>query len=127
MAATFQITTNGGNNVSTSQSPFTLAGTAPVEITTFKVNGVETPMSFSTVTGWNVRLGLAEGANPLTIEGFDRNGNLVSSDSIVVTFTNTNPSPVGQIMITEIMYNPPGPAGKRRVPRTPQSLRDLHV
>jgi len=104
--SSFAITTNGGADYSTGSQIVTINGTAPVAVKTMKLNGVEVDVEFTSITGWELQLGLSEGDNLLEFEGYDFKGNLVASDSITVTFTNTAVSPVGQIMINEIMYNP---------------------
>ncbi|MDP7289088.1 MAG: CotH kinase family protein, partial [Phycisphaerae bacterium] len=104
--SSFEITTNGGADYSTPSQIVTIQGTAPVAVKTMFLNGVETEVDFTSITGWNILLGLSEGDNVLLFEGYDYQGNLVASDTITVTFTNTAVSPVGQIVINEIMYNP---------------------
>ncbi|NQU21889.1 MAG: lamin tail domain-containing protein [Candidatus Nealsonbacteria bacterium] len=103
---TFQITTNGGNDLNTTQQVFTLGGAAPVEIKTFRLGGNEVAIDFNTVTNWQFQIGLTPGDNVLTLEGYDFKDNLIASDTITVTFTDTAVAPVGQIAINEIMYNP---------------------
>ena len=104
--AGFAITTNGGADFSTGAQIVTIEGTAPVAVKTMRLNGVEIEVDFNTVTAWEFQIGLAEGANVLAFEGYDFKGNLIASDTITVTFTNTAVSPLGQIVINEIMYNP---------------------
>jgi len=104
--ASFAITTNGGVDYSTGQQIVTIAGTAPVAVKTMYLNGNEVEVDFSSVTNWSLQLGLVEGDNVLVFEGFDFKGNLVASDTITVTLTNPGVSPVGQVVINEIMYNP---------------------
>ena len=104
--ASFGITTNGGTDFSTGQQIVTIEGTAPVAIKTMHLNGNEVEVDFSSITAWEVQLGLAEGDNVLMFEGFDFEGNLVASDTITVTLTAPAASPLGQIVINEIMYNP---------------------
>ncbi|MGB2820197.1 MAG: lamin tail domain-containing protein, partial [Phycisphaerae bacterium] len=106
VAADFEITTNGGSDLITDQQTLSLSGTAPVEVRTFGVNGAEAEVTFTSVTEWNVELGLEPGENVLTVEGFDSWGNLIGSDTITVTCTHAGASPAGQLVITEIMYHP---------------------
>ncbi|MDP6545922.1 MAG: lamin tail domain-containing protein, partial [Phycisphaerae bacterium] len=104
--AGFAITTSGGADFSTGQQIVTIAGTAPVAVKTMHLNGVEVEVDFSSITNWSLQFGLTEGDNVLAFEGFDYKGNLVASDTITVTLTNPGVSPLGQIVINEIMYNP---------------------
>ena len=106
VAAPFEITTNGGNSLDTDQGVFTLAGTAPVNVRTIEVNGTPYPLTFSSVTDWSLQVGLQEGVNVLTVNGYDCQGNLVGTDTIVITRTDIGVSPVGWLVINEIMYNP---------------------
>jgi len=43
VAATFAITSNGGNNFSTNRNYLTLSGTAPIRVKTIEINGVSIP------------------------------------------------------------------------------------
>ena len=105
-AADFAITSNGGADFSTDDLPVRLTGTAPVGVRSFRVNGMEHPVSFSSVIGWTMDIGLDAGANPLLVEGLDRLGNVVASDAITVTFTGQAATPAGALVINEIMYHP---------------------
>jgi len=105
--AAFAITSNGGNDFSTSQALVTLQGTAPVTVDALRVNGQQHPMTYTSETEWLITTGLDEGANPLLIEAFDRFGTAVASDTITVTVTGQAVSPAGHLVINEIMYNPP--------------------
>jgi len=104
--ATFEITSNGGNDFSTADYIVTLNGNAPIEVAAFKINGVAQRVTYPTVTSWQAGKGLEDGPNNLVVEGFDRDGNLVAGDMITVTLTTASPSPVDQLVISEIMYHP---------------------
>ena len=93
------ITTNSGNSFSTTQLTVNLAGTAPVDVSTILVNGDTFPVSFTSMTGWAANgIPLVPGANLISFNGFDFQGNLVDSDSITVTSTATWAKPA----ITEL-------------------------
>jgi len=104
--ATFEITTNGGDDFSTGDPTVTLSGSAPVKISTIRVNGHVYAVTYPTITQWNVVVGLVPGVNPLTVEGLDRWDNVVAADTITITFTGQAVSPEGLLVINEIMYNP---------------------
>ena len=104
--APFEITTNGGGDFGTGDPTITLKGTAPVEISTIRVNGHAYAVTYPTVTRWQLVVGLAPGDNPLTVEGLDRWDNIVGTDAITVTFNGQALSPEGLLVINEIMYNP---------------------
>jgi hypothetical protein len=111
VAANFEITSNNGDDFSTDQQIVTLEGKAPVEVKTLKVNGIEAGVTYTSVNQWSFDIGLEQGANFLNLEGYDGQGELLYSDSITITSTETVASPVGQIVINEIMYHPPDAMG----------------
>jgi len=108
VAANFTITSNNGNDFAANTNVITLAGTAPVEVKGLRVNGADYLVTWTDVTTWSIRLLLAPGQNALTLEGFDSAGNALTNlaDSINITFTGTVESPVGGVVVNEIMYNP---------------------
>jgi len=107
--STFAITSNGGNNFSTSASIATLVGSAPLRVAAIAVNGAVVPVTWTGVTTWSIRLALGARTNPLTFVGLDRDGRPIGgvSDTITIEYTGAAlPSPVDQVVINEIMYNP---------------------
>ncbi len=135
---TFAITSNGGANFSTTQNPIELQGTAQVAIKTIKINSVAYPVTwFSDGTGndqykvdnWKVRIRLNAGANSLSVQGFDRLGNLIDTRSITITYTASQPYPVTGFVINEWMANNisafPDPAKLLDCSRRAQSQRTL--
>lgn len=106
--APFEITSNGGNPFSTNRNYVTLTGKAPLDVVSLSVNGVRYEPQWSSVSNWYITLTLKDATNALTIKGLDRNGNEVSgaTDTIQITYTGTNISPVGWLVINEIQYNP---------------------
>ncbi|MGO8675444.1 MAG: lamin tail domain-containing protein, partial [Limisphaerales bacterium] len=86
----------------------TISGTAPLAVKTLWFDGVAYPLTWPTLTGWTATIPLQPGSNLLSVLGVDINGQPVSgaSTNITATFTGTVPSPVGQVVINEIMYNP---------------------
>jgi len=106
LQAPFEITTNSGSDFETADPIVALAGSAPIDVETFLLNGVEHRVDFPAVTEWSLRTGLVPGLNALTIQGVDRSGSVLTADTIRVTFTSTAASPVGNLIINEIMYHP---------------------
>lgn len=108
VAASFSITSNGGNNFSTGQNYLTLTGTAPVGVKTIKINGVAYPVTWTGLSTWTLNYALGPGLNVLTVQGHDIRGTLVSgsTDTISVTYTGTAELPQNFLVINEIMYNP---------------------
>jgi len=111
VAASFAITTNGGNDFSTNRNYLTLSGTAPIGVKTIEINGVSYPPTWTTLTNWTLNFALAPGANTLTVQGYDLRGNPIagSSDTITITYTGIAEQPQGFLVINEIMYNPAVP------------------
>jgi hypothetical protein len=85
-----------------------VTGTAPVNVASVWINGAAYPLTWTSLTNWSVSVPLVTGTNNLNITGVDRNGLFISGDSnhVSVVYSGTNTSPVGQIVINEIMYNP---------------------
>ena len=104
--APFEITANGGSDFNTENSIVTLDGSVPIEVSFFRINGRDQRVTYPTESTWRARFGIANGPNELVVEGFDRNNNVVASDSITVTLTTAAPSPIDQLIISEIMYHP---------------------
>ncbi len=104
--AEFEITTGGGASFSTNAPVIMLAGTAPVDVRAFRLNGRKLQVAYPSTRDWEAFVGLDEGENVLQLEGFDRYGAPVASDTLSVTFTGTALSPVGEVLISEIMYHP---------------------
>ena len=105
-SATFEIS---GGDINTTDSIVTLSGMAPIEVTSFVLNSNALRVTYPTTTNWTASVGLSDGANVLVVEGFDRLGHLVAIDSITATLTAAAPSPVDQLVISEIMYHPDAP------------------
>ena len=96
----------GANDFSTTNHIVTLSGTAPVEISQVAVNGIMNEVRFTGIDSWELDVGLPQGTNLLTLTGYDWRGTVVTSDTITVTVTAPPPSPIDQLIITEIMYHP---------------------
>jgi hypothetical protein len=108
IATNFAITSNGGADFSASTNSVTLTGTAPIEVTSLKVNGTDYPVTWTSVTNWALRVALSGGTNTFTVEAFDYNGNLLTAGTSIinVSFTGASEPPQGRVVINEIMYNP---------------------
>ena len=111
VAANFAITSNGGADFSASANSVTLAGTAPIEVTSLEVNGADYRVTWTTVTNWAIQVALESGANSFTIRAFDYNGALIigGTAAINVTFIGTTDLPQNHVVINEIMYHPAVP------------------
>ena len=107
----FRITTNNGNNFTTSQSTVTIGGDAWINVKEIRIAGRSgaLPLTWSDTDSWSTAVPLVNGANALTFQAYDFRGNLIASDSITVTTSATGPSPINDLRVTEIMYHPADP------------------
>jgi hypothetical protein len=107
--AAFTINSAGLSSTSTIA---TLSGTAPPAIAAIAINGITNRWTFSTVTNWSLQVGLPPGTNMLTLTGHDWRGTTLLTTGLTVTVNApAPPSPVEQIIITEIMYHARDPLG----------------
>jgi hypothetical protein len=85
-----------------------VTGTAPIAVKTIWFNGIEYPVTWSSVTGWVVTVPLQPGTNQFSVVGVDLHNQAVpgATTSISPVYNGTVPSPVGQVVINEIMFNP---------------------
>ena len=104
----FSITSNSGNNYSTNRNTVLLRGTAPVQVETIRINGVDYPITWTGVTSWETRVSLEPGQNLLQVEGFGSGGEPVTggSDTITITYTGLEDQPAGRVVFNEIQYHP---------------------
>jgi hypothetical protein len=87
--------TSPAPEVVTDQSPLVIRGTAPVAVRTLRVNDVEQPAAWNSVTGWELRVPLAAGTNVLSLASLDYHGRPVAGATaqLTVHFTGTPPPP----------------------------------
>jgi len=107
----FTITTNGGANFSTGNSPVTLAGHGWVNIREIRLAGSAVPLAstWTSANTWQVAVPLTFGPNAIVLEAVDFTGAVVGSDSITVTNTGgIEPPRPTTLVVSEIYYNPPG-------------------
>jgi hypothetical protein len=104
----------GTNYIESSNSVVTLSGTAPVQVHTLRINGVEYPVTWTTISNWTVMVAVTAPTTPLYIAGYDLWGNALtnSAASVTVRFTGTPPHPAGKVIFSEILFQPliPGAA-----------------
>ena len=83
-------------------------GTAPVGIYTISLNGIPWPVTWTGVTSWTALVPLQFGSNFLSIAGLDIHNQPVggTTNGVSVVFNGTIPSPVGSVVLNEIMFNP---------------------
>ena len=108
----FAITTNGGADFSAAGPNVTLSGNGWINVRTIVVQGSGLLLTATWTTGntWQVSLPIAPGANAVTLQAFDFQGNLVGTDTITITGTGTViPAAAGNVVISELHYNPGAP------------------
>ncbi|MEM7390972.1 MAG: lamin tail domain-containing protein, partial [Verrucomicrobiota bacterium] len=113
VAATFEITSNGGADFSSGTTPVTLTGTAPIDVASIHVNGSSNAVTFTSETAWSMEVALQPGANLLFLEGYTRTGVPSSNAFDAITVTYTGPGQIfgDDLVINEIMYNALDPFG----------------
>jgi hypothetical protein len=101
------VTVNGSNVV-------TLSGTAPVQVRTITINGVAWPVTWTSLTGWTLRLPVEGGMNTFQIAGQDLRGNFVTNTSYTAhaMVNATSEPPEGRIVFNEIMFHAGVPEGE---------------
>jgi hypothetical protein len=101
----FAITTT---NLTTGNNLVTLSGTAPVQVQSIQINGVEYPLTWTSVSAWTVTVPVSSPTNLFNVAGFDLYGNAVTNyaGTVTVRYTGLAPSPLGAVVLNEIMYNP---------------------
>jgi len=85
-----------------------VSGTAPMAVGTIWINGVAWPITWTTLTNWTLAVPLHSGTNQLSITAMDPHGQAMPgySGSASVLYNGTISSPVGRVVINEIMYDP---------------------
>ena len=83
----FGITTAGGNNCSVASSEVLLEGTAWIDVRQITLGGVALELIWIDGENWQVTVPLVIGPNELTLVATDLHGDVVGTDSIVVTST----------------------------------------
>jgi hypothetical protein len=109
VSAGFSITTRNGADFSTNRNTVELVGTAPVNVKTIKINGVEYPVTWTSTTGWKILVTLKPGQqNALVVQGFDPDGNPIAgaNTAININVTSAGDNLTGRVVINEIQYDP---------------------
>lgn len=107
----FAITSNNGNNFLTNNTPITLSGTAPVQVKTILVNGIEYALTWTSLTNWTLTLPLATGTNFVVVQGYDPHGLVLSNAADSIVITNLGPGAPFPVVINEWMADNASPDG----------------
>ena len=93
---------NGPAVITTSSSPITLTGTAPIQVQQLSVNGVLRPCSWTSFSAWSVQVQLRQTNQVISLVGCDLHGNPVPNceQSIIVNYTGQIPEPL-EVRINE--------------------------
>ena len=108
---TFDVTTA---DFSTSGSSATINGVGWVNVRNIVIQngGLALPVTWNSATGWQATVPVAPGAQTLTLQAFDYQGNLVGTDTITITGTGgIVPAAAGNLVVSEVHYNPANPTG----------------
>jgi len=99
---------NGGPAISVSNNLVIFTGTAPVSAITIKINGIEYPISWSSIANWTMSVPVSAPTTSLVFQGFDLKGNAMPGASNVVTVNYSGPpvDPTQALVINEILYRP---------------------
>jgi len=84
----------------------TLSGTAPVQIASVLINGVNYPVTWTSISSWTVQVPVSSPTNILDIQGYDLQGDLITNATRTVVWNETAPDPSTAIVFNEIMYDP---------------------
>jgi regulation of enolase protein 1 (concanavalin A-like superfamily) len=103
--APFNVVTPG--SLTTSSNYVTITGSAPVTAKEILINGAAYPITWANTTNWTLRVPLTEGTNTLVVTAVDRSGNTLASRTNTFNYTGTAVAPEGNVVINEIMFNPP--------------------
>lgn len=113
-ARSFAITTNLGFDFSTPSPTTPLQGSAWIDVHSIRRAGSVEPLALTWVNGstWQVVLPVGAGANIVSLEALNQQGQIVGTDTITITNTGSIvPAAAGILAITEIMYHPADPSG----------------
>ncbi len=99
---------SGTNNITTANNTIVLTGTAPASVRTVKINGVEYPITWTSVTAWRIVVTVSDPATVLNIATYDLKGRPLPTFNRTITVNYTGPVPNADnaVVINEIMYNP---------------------
>jgi hypothetical protein len=99
---------NEPTTITTGNNLVTFSGTAPVQVKTIRINGIEYPVTWTSVSDWTISLPVSSPTNVLNVLAYDLHGNPLTNfnGTVTVVYTGAPVSPGGKVVINEIMYTP---------------------
>jgi hypothetical protein len=107
----FAITSNGGNNFSTSNNTINVTGNAALNIKSIEINGVAYPINWLTVSSWSISVPLFAGPNAIKVQGVNSAGVRLTNAMDTIVITNNGSGAPLPIVINEWMADNDGPGG----------------
>ncbi|HTH46518.1 MAG TPA: lamin tail domain-containing protein [Candidatus Limnocylindria bacterium] len=106
--AQFAITSNNGNNFTSSTPTATLTGRAPFAVADIAVNGTVYPATWTDQNSFSIAVPLTGASTAFTLTGLDGNGTPVpgATDTITVNYAGAIQQAQDFVVINEIHYNP---------------------
>ena len=108
-ASAFRVTSPAAATSEAAVNILTLSGDAPFAVTTLRINGAETPVTWTSSTMWSAQVVLNNGTNAFQIEAFTADGTRLPGGNITrtIVYTGTPLDPLeGYLVISEIMAHP---------------------
>ena len=101
----FAVSTTQGLDFTSSKPSVKVSGFAPFQVATILFDGNEYPLTWISAVAWSVNLPLRRGVNAISIQGYDRHGNLLTNaaTAINITYTGTAPALANHVVINEWM------------------------
>ena len=106
--AALAISPNFTNGITSGINLVTLSGTAPLEAQLLTLDGNVIPVTWTSRTVWTAKVPFPSGTNVVTLGGLDGQGLPLTNPPVTVRVIVTAPdeSPVGKVVISEIMPQP---------------------
>ncbi len=107
----YQITSPDGTQ--TSQTTVLLQGEAWVDVAEIRLAATGLPLVLTWLddNSWQASVAVPPGPSTVTLLAYDRQGNLLGTDSVQVNSTSAAaPAALGNLVISEVMYHPADPS-----------------
>ena len=109
----FEITTNGGNPLTVSNTTVNIQGKGWVNVQDIFIQGASTALDVTWLNGtdWSVDIPVSPGVNNITLEAYTFQGSYIDDDSIVITNQSMTLLPEASVLtVSELMYHPVDPS-----------------